>query len=141
MTDATDIEFLDTNVVLYAHDTTAGPKYESAKALVARLSRSGGAVSIQVLQEFFVNATQKLPTALSPATAAAVVTDLSSLSVHRPSPSDVQAAIEIHEGYGLSFWDAMIVRSAAQLGCEILWSEDLNAGQVYEGVEVRNPFD
>ena len=57
-----------------------------------------------------------------------------------PGPNAVRAAIDIHQRTGASFWDAMILRSAQELGCQILYSEDLNAGQEYEGVEVRTPF-
>ncbi len=57
-----------------------------------------------------------------------------------PAVADVRAAIDIHQRTGASFWDAMILRSAQELGCQILYSEDLNAGQGCDGVEVRNPF-
>jgi predicted nucleic acid-binding protein len=72
--------------------------------------------------------------------AAEVVTDLAAWRVHAPIVEDVNQAITIHRRYAISFWDAMIIRSATQLGCAKLWSEDLNAGQVYEGVRVVNPF-
>jgi predicted nucleic acid-binding protein len=65
---------------------------------------------------------------------------LSSWRVHIAEVQDVLDAIEIQKRYQISFWDAMIVRSAAQLNCEIIWSEDLNPGQMYEGVQVVNPF-
>jgi predicted nucleic acid-binding protein len=57
-----------------------------------------------------------------------------------PAASDVIAAIDIHQQTGASFWDAMILRSAKELGCQILYSKDLNAARDYAGVEVRNPF-
>jgi len=60
--------------------------------------------------------------------------------VHAPAAGDVLAAIDIHQRTGTSFWDAMILRSAKELGCQTLHSEDLNPGQAYEGVQVRNPF-
>ena len=76
-------------------------------------------------------------TALVPAQ---IIDNLAHWHVHSPAAADVRAAIDIHRRTGASFWDAMILRSAQELGCQILHSEDLNAGQQYEGVEVRNPF-
>jgi len=72
--------------------------------------------------------------------AARIIDDLAHWHVHAPAASDVLAAIEIHQRTGASFWDAMILRSAEELGCGTLHSEDLNPGQAYEGVRVRNPF-
>jgi len=60
--------------------------------------------------------------------------------VHEPQPSDVIAAIDVSDRYRISFWHAMIVRSAAALGCDVLYTEDLNAGQRYDGVLVVDPF-
>jgi predicted nucleic acid-binding protein len=60
--------------------------------------------------------------------------------VHAPAADDVLAAISLHQETRVSFWDAMILRSAKQIGCQIVHSEDLNPGQDYEGVQVRNPF-
>jgi len=133
--------FVDTNVLVYAHDTSAGAKRTTAAALVERLWESGhGRVSIQVLQELFVNLTRKLPRPLDTDAAANVVEDIARWTLHAPDAEDVLAAIRLHERYRISFWDAMIVRSAAALGCETLLSEDLNAGQRYGGVLVVDPF-
>jgi predicted nucleic acid-binding protein len=60
--------------------------------------------------------------------------------VHAPAAVDVLAAIDIHQRTGASFWDAMILRSAKELDCRILHSEDLNSGQEHAGIQVRNPF-
>jgi predicted nucleic acid-binding protein len=133
--------FVDTNVIVYAHDVTAGEKRVRASRLLTDLWESGlGCISIQVLQELFVTVTAKVPRPLPPATAAELVSDLAKWTVHSPGPDDVTAAIEIHQQENLSFWDSMIVRSAAALGCDILCSEDLNSGQRYAGVLVVNPF-
>lgn len=132
--------FVDSNVLVYAHDTSAGTKRNTAAALVEGLWESGhGCVSIQVLQELFVNLTRKLPRPLDTDAAANIVEDIARWSLHAPDAEDVLAAIRIHQRYGISFGDAMIVRSAAALGCETLLSEDLNAGQGYDGVLVVNP--
>ena len=72
--------------------------------------------------------------------AARITGDLAHWHVHAPAGADVLVAIDIHQRTGASFWDAMILRSAKELGCGILRSEDLNPGQAYEGVRVRNPF-
>lgn len=140
MTGDSDRHFFDTNVLLYVHDSTDRTKQERAKSLLAERWLSGAALSIQVLQEFYVNATRKLPKPLSHSEAAASVAELATLVIHEPESTDVLAAVGLHHRIGLSFWDAMIVRSASELGCTILWTEDLNAGQTYEGVEARNPF-
>lgn len=134
-------QFVDTNILVYAHDTSAGEKHKRAKALIANLWDSKeGCLSIQVLQELYVTLVRKVTTPLQPDTAAAVINDLGQWSIHIPGVDDILEAIKIQQKHNLSFWDAMIVRSAGQMNCDILWSEDLNAGQVYEGIKVVNPF-
>lgn len=134
-------EFVDSNVVLYAHDVSADDKYEIAQELLRRLTEQKiGAASIQVLQEFYVNARRKLRVPISAYRAQHQLRSLSTWSIHEPTTRDVQAAAELAETAQLTFWDAMIVTSAAALGCKVLWSEDLNHGQVIGGVEIRNPF-
>ena len=134
-------QFVDTNILVYAHDTTAGEKRERSRIILEELWESGdGCVSVQVLQEFFVNITRKVPNRLDIETATSILEALSVWRVHEPGISDVLEAITVHRRTGISFWDAMIVRSASSMGCGVMWSEDLNAGQSYEGVEVRTPF-
>ncbi len=134
-------QFVDTNIVIYAYDIQAGVKHTLARALMDELWQSKvGCLSIQVLQEFYVNITQKIVAPVEVSAAAQIIQDLSTWTVYAPVPSDVVKAICVQQRYQLSFWDAMIVWSAARLGCQVLWSEDLNPGQVYEGVCVRNPF-
>jgi predicted nucleic acid-binding protein len=134
-------QFVDTNILLYAHDSSAGVKGDRARALVAQLWESReGCLSVQVLQEFFVNVTRKIAKPLDAETAKEVVADLSRWHMHVPAADDVLGAIGIHQRTGISFWDAMIVRSAAEMGCTVLFSEDLNAGQDYSGVRVENPL-
>lgn len=133
--------FLDTNVLVYAYDVSAGEKHELAREMVEELWRTrNGCVSVQVLQEFFVNVTRKIPKPLSTAQAKEIVSDLGYWRAHSPSTRDVVEAIDLHERLQLSFWDAMIVRSAASLGCGTLYTEDLNAGQAYDGIRTKNPF-
>lgn len=134
-------EFVDTNVLLYAYDATAGDRHDRAVDLVSRLGRSRiGAVSVQVLQEFYVNAVKKIARPLTPEFARERIRAFSSWTVHSPTAADVVAASELSELNTISFWDAMIVRSSSVLDCTTLWSEDLNAGQVVAGVSIRNPF-
>ena len=93
-----------------------------------------------MLQEFYVTVTRKVARPLPIAEAARIVADLSVWKIHAPQAEDVLGAIEIQQRYGIAFWDAMVVRSALRLGCQTLWSEDLNPSQAYEGVTVINPF-
>jgi predicted nucleic acid-binding protein len=133
--------FVDTNLFVYAYDESAARKREVARDLISGLweSRSGCA-SVQVLQELFVNLTRKVPKPLSAREVAALIEDLSAWTVHSPGVRDVLYAIELHERMDVSFWDAMILTSANSLGCRVLYSEDLSAGQTYDGVLVVNPF-
>ncbi|UFP96468.1 PIN domain-containing protein [Gloeobacter morelensis] len=134
-------QFVDTNILIYAHDRSAGQKYERARALVEQLWDNGnGCLSIQVLQEFYINMTRKVTHPLAPQPTARIIADLSSWSVHRPGVEDILQAIDLQERFAISFWDAMILASAQQLQCEVLWSEDLNTGQLYGQTRVCNPF-
>lgn len=133
--------FVDTNVLLYAYDRHAGARHERAARLVGELgTEHTGAVSVQVLQEFYVNATRKIAEPLAPETAIERLRRLSRWLVHAPRAPDVVAAAHLSQSHQLSFWDAMIVRSATALGCGVLWSEGLNHGQRIGDVEIRNPF-
>ncbi len=135
-------QFVDTNVLIYAHDRSAGEKHAQAVSLLKRLWQDrAGCLSIQVLQEFYVNVTRKVAQPLAPEAAAQIIADLAVWEVHSPNVSDVVSAIQLQTRYQLSFWDAMILTSAQQLDCETVWSEDLNAGQEYGNAVVRNPFE
>lgn len=135
------LEFVDSNVLVYAHDRSAGQKQKTARALLDRLWQERcGALSIQVLQEFAVNVTAKIPRPLPAAEAGEVVTLLAQWHLHVPAPPDIVAALGLQHRHQISFWDAMILQSAVRLGCRRLWSEDLSSGQLYDGVELRNPF-
>lgn len=141
MSEPDNLQFLDTNILVYAHDLSAGNKHIRAKELVRELWQSGeGCLSIQVLQEFYVNVTQKVAKPLSAEVAAQIIADLSRWLVHHPGVEDVLDAIRLQGRYQIAFWDAMIVASAIQLGCQTLWSEDLNPGQSYDQVRVLSPF-
>lgn len=134
-------QFLDSNILVYAYDRTQEAKWNRARAFLEELWASRKAtMSVQVLQEFFRVVTRKLPHPLNVREARAIVADLSKWPCHRPGAADVLAAIDLHEELKISFWDAMIVHSARRMGCSVLWTEDLNDGQSYAGVLVRDPF-
>lgn len=141
MNDKTGYRFVDTNVLVYAHDTSAGAKHIAAKALVIELwQQMNGCLSVQVLQEFHVVVTRKIKLPLPLLTAYQQIENLSVWRVYGPSALDVLSAIKIQERYQISYWDAMIVWCAVQLKCKEILSEDLNPGQIYEGIPVINPF-
>jgi predicted nucleic acid-binding protein len=134
-------EFVDANVLVYAFDASAGKKKTAAERLIARLWETRlGCVSVPVLQEFFVAVTRKVAQPLSVDDAVDRIREFSAWNVFAPRTDDVLGAIALHKQVQLSFWDAMVVQAAAELGCELLWSEDLNNEQVIRGVRIRNPF-
>lgn len=133
--------FVDTSILVYAHDTSAGGKRERARALLEQLwATREGCLSVQIMQEFFVTVTRKIPRPLDVALAKEIIADLSRWYVHVPAADDVLGAIGLHQRTGISFWDAMMVRSAVEIGCGVIYSEDLNHGQLYDGARVENPF-
>lgn len=134
-------QFVDTNILIYAHDPSAGAKHVRARDLLRELWQSGsGCLSVQVLQEFYVNITSKVAKPLALDAASQIVADLSAWRVHCPGVQDILDAIQLQGRYQLSFWDAMVVDSAIWLGCRTIWSEDLNPGQMYDTVTVLNPL-
>jgi predicted nucleic acid-binding protein len=131
--------FFDTNVLLYADDKSAPAKQRRSRTLVAEHRRSGtGVISLQVLQEYFVNLTRKLH--VDPRTARRKVEMLAEFDVAAPEVGDILAAIDLHRLHGFSFWDALILRSAQQAGCSVLLSEDFQEGREIDGIRVVNPF-
>jgi predicted nucleic acid-binding protein len=136
-----DLTFVDTNVLLYAHDRSAGVKREIASTLLAELwgSRTG-ALSTQVLQEFYVNATRKLPKPLPAARARAVVRRYATWPLHVVEPGDIVAASELERRHRQSFWDALIITAASRMGVVRLASEDLQHGRRIAGMEIFDPF-
>jgi predicted nucleic acid-binding protein len=134
-------EFVDANVLVYAFDSSAARKQPAAQRLLERLWESGTAcVSVQVLQEFFVTITRKVPKPLPVDEAKARIRELAAWTVFSPTAEDILTAIDLHAEAKIGFWDAMVVLAAAESGCEVLWTEDLNDGQVLRGVRVQNPF-
>ncbi len=135
------VYFLDTNILVYAYDRTAGQKHNLAVQLIEGCwENENGCLSLQVLQEFFVTVTRKIATPLDHQTARQIVADLAQWRLHAPKASDLLQAIDLQHDYQLSFSDALVVQSATSFGCKQLLSEDLNHGQVYGAVQVINPF-
>lgn len=136
-----DRVFVDTNVLIYAHDLDAGPKHAVASAILRDLWSSRlGVLSTQVLQEFYVNVTQKIPAPLPRATARQIVRGYFVWHVEVLAPAMILKASDIEERHHLSFWDALIVAAALEGGARKLLTEDLNPGQTLEGMEIENPF-
>ncbi len=134
-----NVEFIDTNILVYAEDGGAGEKHRLAVDLLWQLATDGsGALSIQVLAEFYNTATKKL--GMTSEETEETVRDLAGWRIHRSSHADVVRAIGLQRRFRLSWWDAMIVNSAIESGAHILWSEDLSHGQAFGGMTVRNPF-
>ena len=133
--------FVDTNVLIYAHDLDAGLKHDRAAAILSDLwENENGIVSVQVLQEFYVNVTRKISAPLTPALARGVIRNYLAWQIAPNDPSTVLSASEIAERNHISFWDALIVASASNAGADRILSEDLNHGQMIEGVVIENPF-
>ena len=133
--------FLDTNILVYAYDRSAGEKQTLAAQLVATLwENENGCLSIQVLQEFYVTVTRKISTPLDAGTARQIVADLSNWRLHTPQASDLLQAIDLQQSHQIAFWDAMVLQSALSLGCIRLYTEDFNHKQKFGDLQVINPF-
>jgi len=140
-TQSRQLVFVDTNILVYAYDLSAGDKYNMAAQTMAECwENENGCISIQVLQEFFVTVTRKIAKPLEHQLARQIVADLAHWRTHTPEANDVLQAIDLSQSYGLSFWDTMEVQSAARLGCKCLLSEDLSHEKIYGHVQAINPF-
>lgn len=133
--------FVDTNILVYAHDRSAGVKHQRARQLIEDLWNSGqGVLSTQVLQELCVNLRRKARRPLSAEETHRLVQDYLSWEIVVNTPSSVLQALEIEVRHKISFWDALIIQAAESSGVAILYSEDLASGQRYGSVRVVNPF-
>jgi predicted nucleic acid-binding protein len=134
-----DRSFLDTNVLVYTDDGDADEKKAAALDLFARLRRERtGVVSTQVLQEYFVASTRKLGVASD--TARRKVQLFSRLEVVVIDTKQIVGAIDLARLHKLSFWDALIIRSALDVNCRVLYSEDLQPDRRIDGLRIVNPF-
>ncbi len=132
--------FVDTNVLIYAHDADASDKHEVAKSVLQELwGERTGVLSMQVLQEFYVNVTGKIKRPISRASARLIVSSYQ-IWCAESIPADISTAFRIEDEAQIGFWDALIVTSALRAGASRILSEDLNAGQAIAGIRVVNPF-
>jgi predicted nucleic acid-binding protein len=133
--------FVDTNILVYAHDLNAGDRHAKACAIIESLwEAQTGVVSTQVLQEFYVTVTRKIKSPLKPAEARETIRNYLAWPLQVNDPETTIRASEIEEKNGLSFWDALIVAAALQLQAKKIISEDLNNGQIIEGIMIENPL-
>ena len=132
--------FIDTNILIYAHDLDAGVKHTIAAAILKNLwETETGIISAQVLQEFYVNVTRKIPNPLPKTKAREIIQSYLMWHVELNDIKTIFAASEFEERYNLSFWDALIVAAACNAKVEKILTEDLNHGQRIEGVFIENP--
>lgn len=133
--------FVDTNILVYAFSTGSDPRHAAARERLSELMRTrNGRVSVQVLQELANTLLTKVEPPRSSEDVAEIVRSFGAWTPHRPSALDIAAAVEIRERFRISFWDAMILRSAAELECPLVWSEDFQAGRAYGSTTVENPL-
>ena len=134
-------QFVDTNILVYAYDISAGDKHILAKNCVRQLWDSGmGVVSAQVLQELFVTLTKKIPKPIDSAQAKLIIDDLSQWEVVVSDIGLITASIDLHERYKFSFWDDLVVQAALVSGAKVLLTEDLQGDQMVEGLAIKNPL-
>jgi predicted nucleic acid-binding protein len=136
-----DKVFLDTNIIVYAHDRSSGDKHAVAREIMDYLWESRkGVISVQVLQEFFVCVTKKISKPLLIKNARAILEYLSTWDIVVNDKYITLKAIDLQEKYRFSFWDSLIIQAAIQSRASILLSEDLPDGQVIKDLKILNPF-
>ncbi len=135
-----DLEFLDTNVLIYAYDITADAKRSIADDLIQRALSGEFLISTQVLAEFASTLLHKLRPAAKPEEVETILGILGPIRVVPTDAGIVRRAVEARSRYGIHFYDGMIVAAAERAGCTRIWSKDLNPGQSYFGIALENPF-
>jgi predicted nucleic acid-binding protein len=136
-----DKYFIDTNVLVYAHDRSEETKYRQAKRLILDgILNEKIVVSTQVLSEFYVTVTQKIKVKLPIAIAKKEIILLNSIDIVEIDYNLIIQAINVSQNQKLSYWDSLIVAAALKAKCTILYSEDLNRDQIIDGLTIRNPF-
>jgi predicted nucleic acid-binding protein len=136
-----DKYFVDTNILMYAHDRSAGMKHERACQVIERLWISGqGVLSTQVLQELCINLRRRIARPLPVEEVRRLLQDYLSWEMVVNTPASVLQALEIEVRYKTSFWDALILQAAESSGAAVVYSEDLAAEQKYGPIQVINPL-
>jgi len=132
--------FVDTNVLVYAYDEREGYKQEAAKRILHYLRQErSGALSMQVLQEFYNTVTRKLASPL-PKDKARLIVDRFGYWCVATTPEEIKRAFRLEDEARIGFWDALIVAAAIKSGATRILSEDLNPGQTIAGIQIENPF-
>lgn len=134
------LEFLDTNVLVYAYDASDPRKQQIAQGLVRRAVAGEIAASSQVLGEFAATLLHKITPPAKPEDLMVLLDTLGPINLVPIDGDVVLRAVQAHAQYGVHFYDGMILATAERGGCQKIWSEDLNAGQQYFGCMVENPF-
>lgn len=133
--------FVDTNILVYAHDVSQGAKHARARALVTELWENGtGILSTQVLQELCITLRRKASRPIFGETLRKLIADYARWDVVVNTADSVLNALDLEARYQISFWDALILQAAEQGGAEVVYSEDLADGQSYGEVRVVNPL-
>jgi predicted nucleic acid-binding protein len=133
--------FLDTNILVYAHDLDAGARHTVAvKILKDMWEKRTGVLSTQVLQEFYIIVTKKIGSPISPLEAREIIRSYACWEIRENTATSIIRASEIEEKYRISFWDASVVVAAYEAKVDTLLTEDLNSGQMIEGILIENPF-
>jgi predicted nucleic acid-binding protein len=133
--------FVDTNILIYAHDREAGLEHERARKLIEHLWTTGqGALSTQVLQELCVNLRRRVAHPLASDEIVKLIEDYLSWEIVINTAQAIVAALGIEARYKISYWDALILHAAECCGAAVLYSEDLSHGQRYGAVEVVDPL-
>lgn len=133
-------DFLDTNVLAYAYDDGEPRKQAIARGCVQRAILGEFVISVQVLAELAATLLYKFAIRVPVEKMTIILDVLSPVHVVQPDKELVRRAVEAHALYGVHFYDGMILAAAERAGCKTVWSENLNAGQVYFGIKVENPF-
>ncbi len=132
--------FIDTNIIIYANDARDKEKQATAFLQVAELMTSGlGVISTQVLQEYAHVALNKLHQRQDVILRQLVLLE-GGLEVIQQTPTLIRRSVEIKSTYRIGFWDACIISAAELAKCHTILSEDMNTGQFYSGIAMRNPF-
>jgi predicted nucleic acid-binding protein len=133
--------FVDTNVLVYVYDLSAGVKCSRAQELTSELwDLRKGVVSTQVLQELYIALRRRLKIPVSIADASGIVRDYFEWEVVINGRDSIIRAAELEARYKISFWDGLILQAAERAGADLMYSEDLSHGQIYGSVKVLNPF-
>jgi predicted nucleic acid-binding protein len=131
--------FVDTNILVYSMDKHDLQKMKKSRSILKKLKKDmHGVISTQVLQEFYVVATQKLKA--DPITVKDIIRSFENFEIITITPAIIENAIDCSILNMISFWDALIVSAAESAKCSQLWTEDLNTGQIIRGVKVVNPL-